>query len=323
MTQDGPIADEARVTGAEAPQPAPPRLPQFVGAWKTETDVRDSKWGKQPIHLEGESRYDLVAGGKFLRGRHTQRGIAYEGMSIDPVNALDEVPRAPDEVPRSFYFDSRTPPGRDVWDPARHVFGWSEMMLLIHGTRGRFVTPDRVEDEDSTRHPDGGLVEYKHTLTRLDVGPEGPAIEPKCPEDMKILERLVGTWDTKIGVDENADPRKDRVTGTATCQLVLGGRFIQIEWSDTAPSQGFALWTYDTEKKAYLTWMFSSDATTQRWTGKWAEDIQSLIMGSEPVDERDRLAVHFVDKGTIEWSNNKDNQHKAFNGGVVKWTRRK
>jgi hypothetical protein len=296
-----------------------------VGAWTTETDVRDSKWGKQPIHLEGHSRYDLVAGVKFLRGRHAQDGIAYEGLSIDPVNVPDEVPVAPDDVPRGFYFDSKTPPGRDVWDPARHVFGWSEMMLLIHGTGGRFVTRDRVEDEASTRRPDGGLVEYKHTLTRLDVGPEGRPIEPKCPEDMKILERLTGTWNTRTTFENAAGKKEERPFGTTTSEAVLAGRYIQIEWEEAGPSRAFTLWTYDTTMKTYRTWIFSSVGTALQFAGKWDEDTQSLTMKNERKEGiTETLRAHFVDKDTIEWiSNAKDHQGKAFQATKGKWTRRK
>jgi hypothetical protein len=194
------------------------------------------------------------------------------------------------------------------------------MMTLIHGTGGRFVTRDRVEDEASTLLPDGGLVEYKRTLTRLDVGPGGgQPIEPKCPAEMKILERLRGTWNTRTTF-ESAAGKEERLFGTTTGEAVLDGRYIQIEWEDPGISQALTLWTYDTTTKTYRTWIFSSDGTTLQFTGKWDEDAQSLTMKTERKDgSADTLRVHFTDKDALELSSDVTNRQGKAVHTERKW----
>jgi hypothetical protein len=88
-------------------------------------------------------------------------------------------------------------------------------------------------------------------------------MEAISPGEMhKLLEVLVGTWDTKAMMWESPDQAEPGVTtGTAEMQWILGGRYLQQKFTGTymeMPFQGVGYTGYDKAAGHYISvWMDS------------------------------------------------------------------
>jgi hypothetical protein len=126
---------------------------------------------------------------------------------------------------------------------------------------------------------------------------------PPKPPELKVLERLVGTWDWKV-ISRPAEwtPKEMQTTGTVTREWVLNGRFVQEKSIDADKREGLVLWTYDSQKKAFRTWHFMSDGFTNDSLGKWDEGSKTLANESDAGPGITATAtVHFLDNDTHEW----------------------
>jgi hypothetical protein len=100
----------------------------------------------------------------------------------------------------------------------------------------------------------------------------GAAAQDKAvPPEMKILEKRLGAWTTVArGKAAEWTPQGFESKGDEKIELVMHGRFIQGKVR-TQPGDVEATWlaTYDTGKKVYRIWYFSSEGDIFDATGKW------------------------------------------------------
>lgn len=125
---------------------------------------------------------------------------------------------------------------------------------------------------------------------------------PPKPPEMKVLDRLVGKWESEtISKPAEWTPKEVRGKQSITREWVLNGRYIQEKGGD-AENPAICMFTYDSDKKAYRFWLFSGAGNAMELTGQWDEaskvmtwkgDMGNGITTSGP--------MRFIDDNTVEW----------------------
>ncbi len=151
------------------------------------------------------------------------------------------------------------------------------------------------------------------------------AAEPEKPAELKVLDRLVGKWDSE-SVSKVAEwtPKEGRAKGVLTREWVLDGRYVQ-ETSKQSDGDAMVMFTYDTSKRAYRWWMFNSHGNNIDMAGQWNEKTQTLTCTSELGNGLTNIStIHFLDADTHKWTAIvKDGQGKVFFDAGGTCTRRK
>jgi hypothetical protein len=125
---------------------------------------------------------------------------------------------------------------------------------------------------------------------------------PVSPE-MKILGRLVGTWDV-VAVAQPAEwtPKKVTTTSKVTRTWVLDRNFVQDTSKSSDGHEGMSLFTYDPKREKFLGWWFSSEGYTTKSTGEWdavAETFSfELDIGEGLLS---KSAARFIDEDHQDW----------------------
>ena len=133
-----------------------------------------------------------------------------------------------------------------------------------------------------------------------DDGKKGAA--PGVPE-LKVLEKLIGSWDE---VAELPDGSKIKAIGSA--KWVLGGTHIQSTYSislaDGSQLEHLTLMSWDSKKKVYRSWMFSSSGDPLESTGAWDQEAQTLTFESKPNARGVTISssTRFTSDDKLEWS---------------------
>ncbi len=118
----------------------------------------------------------------------------------------------------------------------------------------------------------------------------GPA--PNIPE-LKVLNRFTGKWE---GQDESGRP-----TTTATCQWVLGGRFVRQNYQTSNGVEGMIMRGYDPNGRRYVMTMFDSSGTALMLVGQWNEAAKALEMKAPLQDATIVVTMTFPDDDTEMW----------------------
>ena len=102
--------------------------------------------------------------------------------------------------------------------------------------------------------------------------------ETSKPAELKVLERLVGKWDSEsVSRVSEWTPKEGRAKGVLTREWVLNGRYVQ-ETSKQSDADAIVMFTYDTAKSAYRWWLFNSHGNNFDMSGKWDEKTQTLTV---------------------------------------------
>lgn len=146
------------------------------------------------------------------------------------------------------------------------------------------------------------------------------------PPEMKILHKLVGTWqDEVIGKVAEWTPVETREKTTSKAALVLGGRFVVSRIYDSeGEMSGFHVFTYDTARQAYRQWYYHSSGATVESTGKWDEASGTLTLTSESQGITGVFTIRFANEDTVLWTLvSKDQDGKVYLNMQGKSTRQK
>jgi hypothetical protein len=102
------------------------------------------------------------------------------------------------------------------------------------------------------------------------------------PPEMKVLEKLVGTWEVEQTVKVPEESRSTKLL--VKRGVVLGGRFVHEEggFNDKGKPSFIGMYTYDSSKKAYRYWLFVSEGGYSESTGTWDERSQTLSFTNRP-----------------------------------------
>ena len=137
-------------------------------------------------------------------------------------------------------------------------------------------------------------------LMHADVRGQEPNVPP--PE-MKVLGRLVGTWDHEQIVKV---PEETRSTNfVAKLEFVLGGRFVQANgtFDDQGKPTFTEMYTYDSNRRTYRYWFFMSSGFYMESTGTWDESRQTLTFTNRlPGGTTGVTTLRFSDETTFVYS---------------------
>jgi hypothetical protein len=133
------------------------------------------------------------------------------------------------------------------------------------------------------------------------LGEEVPGRTAKPPE-LKVLERLIGKWNTEC--TEKQGEKETRITATMTTDWMLDGSFLQCKGTrNPGKTENIQIIGFDSVKGEYRMWYFDSlGAAVGPVGGQWDENSKTLTWRGTP--QRDVSLVNrerFVDNDTIEW----------------------
>ena len=132
------------------------------------------------------------------------------------------------------------------------------------------------------------------------------AQEPDSPE-LKVLAKLIGTWDDQYAVEPNDNlPEGQKATAVTRRQWALDGKYVlgQGTW-EPAKTAYAHLVTYDGFAGVYRSWYFDASGTMPRAvsTGTWDEKTQMLNWSETHEDGHTMTSYHkFVDDDHQEWA---------------------
>ena len=139
-------------------------------------------------------------------------------------------------------------------------------------------------------------------LVTVDVRGQEPSA---APPEMKVLRRLVGTWEVlHINKVAKWTPKETRLTNTSKKQLILGGRFVRAEGGFDAEGKptNMEMFTYDPDKRTYLWWYFDAQGNASESTGTWDESSQTLTFRAKPGSRLTGVMTYrFLDETTFDW----------------------
>jgi hypothetical protein len=125
------------------------------------------------------------------------------------------------------------------------------------------------------------------------------------PPEMKVLERILGTWEIEI-INRVAKwtAKETRSTITQRREKVLGGHFIQeTGFDDQGKTVNLGMFTYDSEREAYRWWFFDSKGNTIEATGTWDENSQTFTYTGRPGGGVTMVLTNrFPDRSTVDWT---------------------
>jgi hypothetical protein len=121
----------------------------------------------------------------------------------------------------------------------------------------------------------------------------------QVPPEMKVLERLVGTWKSE-NVVKTAPTTPTASTGVSKTTLILGGHFTENRnYSNDGALANINMFSYDARGKVYRQWLFDSNGNTLESTGTWNADNRTLTFTKEQGGNKGVFSMRFVDDDTV------------------------
>lgn len=129
-----------------------------------------------------------------------------------------------------------------------------------------------------------------------------PSAFETSPEQ-KVLNQWLGFWEMKYTQPKSEwTPLAKAGRAEVSMGSVMGGRYIQESSFLSDQTSNRTLFTYDTQKKQYRAWWFSSNGQTSESTGLWDDKLKTMTwtsIGDSP--NTTTMKQHFVNKDTIDW----------------------
>ncbi len=162
-------------------------------------------------------------------------------------------------------------------------------------------------------------------LSVVCVAAFSSAAEPTAskPPELKVLERLVGTWDSE-SVSRVAEwtPVEAHAKGVLTRDWVLDGRFVQ-EKAKQSDGDAIVMFSFDVERKAYRWWLFNAHGHAMETQGQWDETTKTFTFTSDVSGLTNTSTIRFINEDSHKWTAVvKDAKGKVFYDGEGKCTRR-
>jgi Protein of unknown function (DUF1579) len=292
-----------------AVEPTPEQvMEKFVGAWRNE-DVQTTADGRK------KASHELITKelkGRYLIGRDTnlQNGVKTLWlMTYDP--------QQKDDI--STFFNSHDLHGvqwRGSWDEASQTHtshssdapaGWTSEAA------SRFVTKDRVEATAWMKDAQGkSILDMTFTKTRQsdDVREKWLAAwqadSEKVPElspELKLLDRLAGTWDvTAESKKAEWTPADISIKSKVVRSWVLNRTYLQDISTGADGTESISLNTYDPKRSEYRAWWFSSEGYTSKSTGQADQTGNAILWKSTlPTGQTSNGSVTILDADNQVW----------------------
>ena len=147
-------------------------------------------------------------------------------------------------------------------------------------------------------------------------------------EEQKVLELLVGTWETEGTAHPSKYLPNGRLyKGRLECTAALDGHMIQgtghFTRDDGSSSEVFLVWTYSKRKQAYQWSQYVATGNTNQWTGQWDTESNSFTWEEQRDNGlMDLLTFQFTGTDSIEVKRTlKDSEGILYLDLDVNWTR--
>ncbi len=152
-----------------------------------------------------------------------------------------------------------------------------------------------------------------------DKKPDAAAEDPMMAEMMKLaepgemhkhLEKAAGEWEAKTKMWMAPGMAPEESTGKAVFRSMLGGRFVQMQYSGTmmgSPFRGFGIYGYDNASKKFESiWIDSFSTGMMKGTGELSADKKTLtwIVETPGMDGKRDTMRHvetFIDDNTTKF----------------------
>jgi len=254
-------------------------LYKFVGNWQGTTIVHKTKQNPnetRDIHTLSCVR---VLGGRFTLNK-----------TVEPAGATSFHLTTYDiqqKCYRMWWFTSQGFAGelQGKWDNKTKIFTWrSTDKEETAVTRSWYADDNTAKWSTETKDTDGEVIfrmegTYKRVkqLPKRKDAPAGKPVERSA--EQKVLDRFIGTWRSEQKVVQAARmPEKKTSASDLTYNRVLGGKFVQERGKgrDADKTEALAMYAYDTQRKSYRLWWFSSTGQTTEATGRWEAETKTL-----------------------------------------------
>jgi hypothetical protein len=122
---------------------------------------------------------------------------------------------------------------------------------------------------------------------------------------LKVLDRLVGTWNDEVVFKvSESNPKERRETWTYSNKWTLQGGFLESRGRKSdGKDEDLQLMTFDPEKKSFRKWYFSPDGYVAEASGQWDEKTSTLTWTNDLGDGSTGVSSwRFADKDTTVWT---------------------
>ncbi len=122
---------------------------------------------------------------------------------------------------------------------------------------------------------------------------------PKRSEELKVLERFIGNWETTITIKATGE----KYHTTESRKWSKAGQFVLSEDLNlSTKKEAHFLLTYDPNAKAYRT-CFIDEGNTIMLLGSWDKETQTMKWtGTDSVGNKHAGSNRLIDKDHFEWS---------------------
>lgn len=287
-------------------------LDYFVGVWNTEATDKPAKWLP-----DGGKRSLKESTTKILRNRFT---LSREVSQPDGGKSLWLMTYDPktNSYP-TWIFNNKGVLGgewKGKWDESTKTLtgkamdtpkGWTSSGSNRFADKNSNHVAFWMKDETGTLMFE---LEAKKVRQPAEAGDKVVAAwsimektDPPPPPELKVLERLIGSWDT-VAVSKPAvwTPKEVRTTSKVTRKWILDGRFVQDTSEVSDGQEGFSLMTFDPAVNKYRSWWFSSEGHSNKTAGEWNERTETMSFKADLDDGLvARSSAQFVNKDRHVW----------------------
>ncbi len=121
--------------------------------------------------------------------------------------------------------------------------------------------------------------------------------------ELQVLQHYLGTWDVEVTTKSS-----DFTKGESTARWILGGRFreqtgFMLSNDGTNRAEVTTLFTFDTNKQTYRSWMFVSNGSVSQAEMTWDAKSKTMTSVSRPTADgvRSTVTADFSEPGKERW----------------------
>jgi uncharacterized protein (TIGR03067 family) len=268
-------------TSPEVPRKAADVLPFLVGSWKVETQDLDPKLPADKATSVRWLTYDFVANGKILRMRSSPDASNEQLVYLTGYDPGQDTLRL--WMARSIGVTEG--PVIGTFNPDSRSLTWTNFGAGAVNHQFTFVDPNTIATHMYRVDEKNNVVRLSNLkFTRIKQPSVSPSLptDPKRPDEMKVLDRLIGEWRSEFTVKDSAKSDKPRAeTQRVKSESILGGRFVESHiTNETKNTSDYALAWYDVNEKKYRQWFFNGAGDAFEMSGTWNEAAKTLTWTS-------------------------------------------